>query len=274
MKKIVLAVFLLLSYLKVTGQQPTFMSRSEFGVHLGQMYYLGDLNPFKQFYQSNLAGGLMYRYNLQNRLALRFSFTAGSVEAYDKDSNKPLNVNRNLDFQSKIREVAGGIEFYHSPFQLGNKRYPGTFYFLTQIGLFYMNPTTTYNGETVKLNELGTEGQGSSLNGHRKYSNIQLCVPLGIGGKISLGKFATFNLDIAIRKTFTDYLDDVASDSYVDPVALASVNGTTAAALSNRSLDGNRFGKRGNSTTKDWYVYCGGMVTIKLGKGKTCNMPR
>jgi hypothetical protein len=273
-KKIVLAVFLFFSYLKLAGQQPTFMSRSEFGVHLGQMYYLGDLNPLKQFYQSNTAGGLMYRFNLQNRLALRLSFTAGSVEAYDKDSKKQSNINRNLDFQSKIREFAGGIEFYHSPFQLGNKRYPGTFYFLTQIGLFYMNPTTTYNGETIELNGLGTEGQGSSLNGHRKYSNIQLCVPLGIGGKISLGKIATFNLDIAIRKTFTDYLDDVASDSYIDPFTLASANGTEAAALSNRSLDGNRFGKRGNSTTKDWYVYCGGMVTIKLGKGKTCTTPR
>lgn len=238
------------------------------------MYYLGDLNPNKQFYHSNLAGGVMYRFNLQNRLALRFSFTAGNIEAYDKDSDKPLNVNRNLDFQSKIRELAGGIEFYHTPFQLGNKRYPGTFYFLTQIGLFYMNPTTYYNCEIVNLNELGTEGQGSSLNGHKKYSNFQLCVPIGIGGKISLGKIATFNFDFAIRKTFTDYLDDVASDSYADLIRLASLNGTTAAALSNKSIDGNRFGKRGNSSTKDWYVYCGGMITLKLAKGKACSMPR
>ena len=152
------------------------MSRSELGIHLGQMYYLGDLNPNKQFYQSNLAGGLMYRYNWQNRLALRFTFTTGSVEAYDKDSQFETAVNRNLDFQSKIREIAGGLEFYHMPFQIGNKRYRGTFYFLTQVGLFYMNPTTTYEGKTISLNKLGTEGQGSTLNSHRKYSNFQLCV--------------------------------------------------------------------------------------------------
>jgi hypothetical protein len=261
-------------FFSIQAQRSTFLSRSELGVHIGQMYYLGDLNPSKQFYQSNLAGGLMYRFNLQTRMSLRFNITTGSIEAYDKDSNKPLLVNRNLDFQSKIHEIAGGIEFYHSQFQIGNKRYFGTFYFLTQIGLFYMNPTTSYNGETVELNEIGTEGQGSSLNKKRKYNNLQLCVPLGVGGKISLGKFATFNLDIAIRKTFTDYLDDVASDSYLDPTTLSSVNGTTAAALSNRSLDGSRFGKRGNSTTKDWYVYCGGMVTIKLGKGGGCPRPQ
>ena len=121
---------------------------------------------------------------------------------------------------------------------------------------------------------MGTEGQGSNLNNQRKYSNFQLCIPLGVGGKISLGKMATFNLDIALRKTFTDYLDDVGSDSYVNPVSLGAVNGEIAATLSNRSLDGNRYGKRGNSTTNDWYVYCGGMVTIKLGKGRACSLPR
>ncbi|MBM3186328.1 MAG: hypothetical protein FJZ67_08500 [Bacteroidetes bacterium] len=267
-------VGLLLVCFSIKAQRSTFLSRSELGVHLGQMYYLGDLNPSKQFYQSNLAGGLMYRFNWQTRMALRFNFTTGSVEAYDKDSNKPLLVNRNLDFQSKIHEIAGGVEFYHSQFQIGNKRYFGTFYFLTQIGLFYMNPTTSYNGEKIELNEIGTEGQGSSLNNRRKYNNLQLCIPIGLGGKVTLGKLATFNVDIAIRKTFTDYLDDVGSDSYLDPVSLASVNGSTAAALSNRSLDGNRFGKRGNSTTKDWYVYFGGMVTIKLGQGKGCPRPQ
>lgn len=273
MKKVILVGITFVCF-SIKAQRSTFLSRSELGVHIGQMYYLGDLNPSKQFYQSNLAGGLMYRFNWQTRMALRFNFTTGSVEAYDKDSNKPLLVNRNLDFQSKIHEIAGGVEFYHSQFQIGNKRYFGTFYFLAQVGLFYMNPTTNYNDETIELNEIGTEGQGSSLNKMRKYNNLQLCVPIGLGGKVTLGKFATFNVDMAIRKTFTDYLDDVGSDSYLDPVSLASVNGSTAAALSNRSLDGNRFGKRGNSTTKDWYVYLGGMVTIKLGQGKGCPRPQ
>ena len=274
MKKVILLLLVSIGCFSIKAQRSSFMSRSELGVHIGQMYYLGDLNPLKQFYQSNTAGGLMYRFNLQTRLSLRFNYTFGSVEAYDKDSNKPLLVNRNLDFQSKIHEFAGGIEFYHSQFQIGNKRYFGTFYFLTQVGLFFMNPTTTYNDEKVELNEIGTEGQGSSLNNKRKYNTLQLCIPIGVGGKLSLGKYTTFNVDIAIRKTFTDYLDDVASDSYLDPVELASVNGSAAGALSNRSLDGSRFGKRGNSTTNDWYVYCGGMVSIKLGQGKGCPRPQ
>jgi hypothetical protein len=43
-----------------------------------------------------------------------------------------------------------------------------------------------------------------------------------------------------------------------------------SATLSNQSLDGNRFGKRGTSSTKDWYVYTGATLTIRLGKGGGC----
>jgi hypothetical protein len=91
-----------------------------------------------------------------------------------------------------------------------------------------------------------------------------------MGVKVSLGKMATFNIDVAIRKTFTDYLDDVGSDLYFDPQVLSDEISDLSAELSNQSLDGNRFGKRGTSSTKDWYVYTGATLTIRLGKGGGC----
>jgi hypothetical protein len=267
--KLVFLLFLSLGW-NLKAQQPNFFSRSEIGVHVGSMYYIGDLNQFKPFYRSQLAGGFMYRFTIHSRLSLRLNYTVGNVEAFDSDSKKPLIVNRNLDFKSRIRELSGGIEFNYFPFQFGNKRYPGTAYLITQVGLFYMEPTTTINGQEVKLQSVGTEGQGSALGRKRNYSNFQLCIPLGLGAKVSLGKRATFNVDIAIRKTFTDYIDDVGSDFYLDPTLLAAANGQTAADLNNRSLDGNRYGRRGNSSTKDWYVYAGGMLTFRLGTGNVC----
>jgi hypothetical protein len=92
--------------------------------------------------------------------------------------------------------------------------------------------------------------------------------------KFSLGKFCSFNLDIAIRKTFTDYLDDVGADRYMSPASLEAINGMDAVALSNRTLDGSFQGRRGNSSTKDWYVYAGGMLTFRLGKGNNCPVIR
>ena len=82
------------------------------------------------------------------------------------------------------------------------------------------------------------------------------------------------NLEIGIRKTFTDYLDDVSSDTYVDANELANINGQLSSDLSNRSLNGSRYGSRGNSKTSDWYVFYGGMITFRLGKTNKCAMPR
>lgn len=274
LKTIPILFFFCLIYLKSFSQQANFFSRSEIGVSVGQMYYIGDLNRFKPFNNSNLAGGLMYRFNLQSRLTLRFNYLQGSVEGYDSQALNPVTINRNLDFHSEIKELVGGIEFHYFPFQFGRKQAMGTAYILTQIGVFYMDPLTTIDGKEVSLQALGTEGQGTVINNKLPYSKFQVCLPLGLGAKASLGKNITFNVDIAIRKTFTDYLDDVKSATYYDPAVIAAEHGALAGELSNRSIDQNRFGKRGDPTTKDWYVYCGGMITFRLGKGNKCPMPR
>lgn len=274
LNRLILLVFLFLGLRQVNGQQATFLSQSELGFSLGQMYYIGDLNPFMPFNKSQWAFSFMYRYNLHSRMALRLSYLQGQVEADDKNSSNSILVNRNLNFHSDIKELAAGIEFYFAPFYFGRKNgqkeIQGTAYFLTQIGGFYMNPTTTINGEEVELRTLGTEGQGTILNKKGTYSNFQLCVPLGVGAKAQIGKRVTLNIDLGIRKTFTDYMDDVKSATYVDPSVLAQYSGELAAALSNQSLDGARNGYRGNPTTKDWYVYAGGMVSVRLGRGRKC----
>ena len=257
------------------SQQQNFFSLSELGVCVGKMYYVGDLNPYKQFYKTNNAFGLMYRYNINPRLATRFSFLYGEVNGEDSDSQNPIHLNRNLSFFSTIYEFSGGIEFHYLPFQMGNKKYRGTTYMFVQAGGFYMNPKTIYNGDEVALQPLATEGQATSLSSRKsKYSLYQFCLPIGLGCKFSINKFININLEIGIRKTFTDYLDDVSSDIYVDANQLEVFNGQLASDLSNRSINGSRYGNRGNSKTSDWYVFYGGMVTFRIGKTNKCAMPR
>ena len=247
--------------------------KSELGFMVGGSYYIGDLNQFKHFYNTKTAAGLIYRYNAHSRLSIRGNVSYGNVEAADKDSKKDIFVNRNLSFQSRIIEVAGGVEFNYFPFQLGHNRYKGTAYILAEIGLFQMKPMTELNGDLIELQSLGTEGQGSSLSSKGQYGLTQLTVPLGFGFKVALGSKASFNIEYGIRKTFTDYLDDVASDSYLDLEDLAAENGPLAAQLSNRSLDGSRYGKRGTSATKDWYAFFGASLAFRLGKAGACNQP-
>jgi hypothetical protein len=269
MKKV---LFLLCIFSSLLGwsQRRTFFSRSELGFSAGQTYYLGDLNPYQQFKDAGLAGGLIYRFNFNTRLNFRANYLYGKIAAADSSSPYPLLVNRNLSFESNLHEIAAGVEFHFIPFQFGSSRYPATAYLLAQVGVFYMNPTTTYNGQQIELQSVATEGQGTSVGVRKPYSLYQPCIPLGMGLKVSIGKMATLNIDMAIRKTFTDYLDDVGSDFYTDPDVLEEEISEISAALSNRSLDGNPFGKRGTSSTKDWYVYTGATITFRLGKGGGC----
>lgn len=249
------------------GQQANFWSRSELGLTVGQLYYIGELNPYTPFYKSQNSFGAMFRLNRNARTAYRFNYTYGHLAANDADSKIPQNVNRNLNFNTVIHEVTGGLEFYFKSYQLGNERYRETFYFLVQAGLFYMNPKTLYNGESIALKPLGTEGQ----IGKQRYNNYQFCIPLGMGYKFSINKIMAVNFDIAIRKTFTDYMDDVGSNYYSSASDFQNHDEPDLSyQLSNRTLNGSFTERRGNAATKDWYVNASATITLKLGNGNVC----
>tara|TARA_B100000508_G_scaffold137355_1_gene131580 strand:- start:100126 stop:100959 length:834 start_codon:yes stop_codon:yes gene_type:complete len=253
------------------AQSENFRSRSSFGFMVGGSYYIGDLNQFHHFRRTNLSAGAIYRYYINSRIALRGAFRYGTVEGYDSDSNNDLQINRNLSFQSDIYELTGGIEFNYKNYKLGNSDHFFSPYLFIDIGVFRMNPTTEYNGEQIELQPIGTEGQGSSLSEKDQYNLTQLVVPLGVGFKINLGQRAAVSFEYGIRKTFTDYLDDVGEGNYIQPDLLAQENGDIAARLSDRSLSENPMvGSRGNSATKDWYSMFGVMLTFSLGDPDKC----
>lgn len=272
-KRLLFLLMLLLS-LNSMAQRHTKYSRSELGFMFGQMYYIGDLNPFKQFYNMHYGGGLAYRYNYHSRTAFRLNLIYGQVSGDDSKSTEDVIHNRNLSFASNIVEASALVEFSYFPFQIGHDRYKGSCYLFGGIATFHMNPYTMLDGTKTFLQPLGTEGQESKLSSRNKYSLMQVSLPIGIGAKLTLFKMGTLNLEFGIRKTFTDYLDDVHEDTYVDRATLIEQNGATAGALSNRSLDNDPYGKRGTSSTKDWYVYFGAMISFKLGPMESCPSAR
>jgi len=272
--RVILACFIFISSFALgqKAHQHNNWSRSELGVLGGVSYYIGDLNQ-KHFNNSNLAGQIFYRYNIHSRLAYRFNFTYGFIEGYDSESKRSLYKNRNLSFQTELYEFATGIEFSYFPFEIGHKRYRGTAYLLAEIGLTKINPQAEYNGDMVDLQPLGTEGQGTSTNDRGKYSTLQLNVPLGIGFRVSISRNIAFNGEYGIRFMFSDYLDDVHSYRYADPAVILAENGPMAADLSNRSLDGSRFGRRGDPTSRDWYTFVGVGFSFRLAGNKACPAP-
>ncbi len=251
--------------------------RTEVGIFAGSAYYLGDLNPNKHFGNTHPAFGLVYRYNMSLRWALKLSAIYGTISG-DDASAVGWNKQRNLSFQSHVTDFSGQLELNFFPYYTGSRKYSFSPYIFAGLNIFSFNPKAKYEGEWFELQPLGTEGQGTmAYPGRKSYALTQLGFPFGVGMKISMSKLVCFGLEWSMRKTFTDYLDDV-SKTYPDPIRLASENGTMAALLSNRSLDlpGEQpieaDMQRGNENTKDWYSFIGATFTIKIisGKDKGC----
>jgi hypothetical protein len=264
-------IVLLIFYSTVNfSQRQNVRSKSEIGAYFGGMYYIGDLNSSKHFANTNATLGAIYRYFINPRLIYRVQFGYGNLKASDSQFSNAFQKNRNLSFQTDVFEFATGIEMNYMKYQTGHKDFFFTPYVYFELGLFRINPKTDYNGELVELQSLGTEGQGTELSNKKAYKKVQLCLPIGLGFKVSINKRTSFSIEYGLRKTFTDYIDDVSSNTYLDRTKLGEINGPIVSDLSNRSLDGNEYGKRGNPTTKDWYFVLNAMLTFKLGNPDKC----
>jgi hypothetical protein len=262
MKRLFLLV--LLSFILKCEVKAQNFYRNEVGIFIGGSYYTGDLNPYKHFLQTKFAGGLLYRYNITPRWALKVTALIGGLEGSDTKSR--ANPDRNLSFRSYIFEFSPQIEFNFLQYIIGDKKHWITPYIFAGAALFTFQPQAQYESKWYNLNSLGTEGQGTTLDGAKKpYSLASVSLPFGIGVKMAPFNFLSLGLEWGIRKTFTDYIDDV-STVYPNPVVLASENGAVAAALSDRSLTaGNHAGlQRGNPSTKDWYVFTGLTATFRI----------
>lgn len=237
--------------------------RSEIGPMFGTSFYLGDLNPGTLFAKPHFAGGILYRYNLSPRWALKANILFATVEGSDRETNHGYG--RNLSFRSPITEISAQIELnffrlYNLPGK--NKFSP---YIFTGISIFSFNPQAQLDGVYYDLQQLGTEGQG--LEGERDlYSLTSVGIPFGIGFKVHIGRYVSICAEWGLRYTFTDYLDDVGG-KYYDNQELAEQRGTIVASLADRSDIIHPAGSgRGNTTTKDLYSFAGLTATFKFGK--------
>ncbi len=250
------------------SQRPA--KNAEIGLFLGCSYYIGDLNPLGHFNQfTKPAAGAVFRYNFNPRLALRGNVLFGAVEGDDSFAGSAAQQQRNLKFKSNIYELSGQLEFNFLDYEMGNDYHGFSPYIFIGLAGLKFNPKGQIDDRWVDLQPLGTEGQG--LPGgpsKRKYKLTQLSIPFGVGVKINLSKNIGISIEWGMRKTFTDYLDDV-STRYYDPALITTKRGYNAGYLSDRSIGtdpnySNVGRQRGNPTTKDWYCFSGMALTIKL----------
>ncbi len=230
----------------------------EVGIFIGGAYYIGDLNPRKQFALTQPAAGAFYRFTPNYRYAFRGGIYWGNIMGDDSQTDDADQLQRNLNFKSRIIEFNAIAEFNFLEYRISNDKYKFTTFLFLGIDVFTFRPRGQLGNQWIDLQPLKTEGQ------EKAYKLTQVGIPFGIGAKMNVSKQVGIGLEWGPRKTFTDYLDDV-SGTYPDP-STAPLNSATAVKMSDRSKNAgsNINEQRGNPRTKDWYFFFGITLNIKL----------
>ncbi len=209
----------------------------ELGLGIGPMFFLGDLGGSAgvgktfikdlDFPLTKLCKGLYLNYYPTEFIGIRVAGNLGYVEGDDaeapaKGGSEEDRKYRNLHFKSKISEAYAAVEIYPTYFL---ERYDGLKgklrpYFLAGVGIYHFDPQVKdVDGSWVKTAPLRLEGQGfAQYPDSKPYKLTQKNVLAGFGFKYYIKENAYIGFEILHRKLFTDYVDDVSHNYYVDPI--------------------------------------------------------
>ncbi len=164
---------------------------NEVGLHGGGSNYIGDIGSTTYINPNDYAFGVIYKYNLNPRIALRGTFTYAKVSAEDSNSKNIAKQQRDLSFTNTIKELAVGIEFNYFEYDLSTRDKSQTPYILMEVA--------AYNYNIVKLQ--------TAPNEYEYGNKTSFSIPFGLGYKTRIVGNLAGAIEIGMRYTFTDEID-------------------------------------------------------------------
>jgi hypothetical protein len=302
--------FLCLMHLLFAAPRLCAQSRFEAGIAVGPSNFLGDLGgnlgrgtPFikdNNIEVTRIMKGVYMSYAPQPFLNLRLAVNIGRLEGADsiikpRGGHELTRIERNLHFRSPLQEVYLAAEFYPTVFfeadqyDLFRKFRP---FLMIGVGGFKFNPQGAYvdpnNNKTwVDLKPLRTEGQGMPQYPEKKeYKLTEVNIPYGVGFKYFISDRFNIGLEVLVRSTFTDYIDDVSTryvpdqhfhdyfgqNSFNAELAIKMANMSNLSVQSNTrsAFTGNEM--RGESLNDDSYYSSTLKLGIRLGNNESSYM--
>ena len=168
---------------------------NEIGVFIGGSNYVGDVGKTTYIYPNNIAGGLIYKYNLNPRIALRGTLSYIPISGDDLESSNDVRVNRGFNFKNSIKEVAVGIEYNFFEYDMTSIDKIYTPYILLEVAGFAYD---SVESEVIP-------GQ------YDLKTKISYAIPFGLGFKGKIIDNIGFSIETRVRYTFTDGLDYTTS---------------------------------------------------------------
>lgn len=313
------------TYFSVGGQLGASFYQGELDNHAFEPWREGASNPFTQR-SFRPAFGLQLNYHFNHHMFLRLQGNYGWIAGDDALSEDPKRRARNLSFRSHVVEASLQLVYEFFAEDLHYKYRPDwSPYVFSGLALFHFSPKAkpdprwvdhykaednpgantlfSSSNEWVRLHNLGTEGQylpsgiREEFNLPDPYRLTSISIPLGIGVRKRLTNKLDLRVEFSLRKTFTDYLDDVSGPAYAPPSELLKYEGETTFLFADRSFRTSYEGAnpntpfgirdsrtaspaafngsygieaRGNSNTKDWYGFFHVGITYILDSGDRC----
>lgn len=242
------------------------------GVSLNAMNYFGDITPKPsiaslRFGATRPSLGVSFTRRFTPIISLRAELAYGRITGDDaaaadpNDADARYRYNRNMNFRNDLAELSVVGVFDLIPNRNTYVKRPDLVpYVFGGVAGFTGNPKgADANGNYVALQPLKTEGVS--------YSKAGIAIPFGAGVRYKINKSFDVAFEIGIRKTFTDYLDDVSTNYVASRSLLASANaqyfGWDITGGASKGVDGTwnedtQGGyMRGKSDEDDWYIKTG-----------------
>lgn len=183
MKKNSFVFFLLLSWLFCAHRISAQEYKHEIGAAAGTSFYMGDANKTKLVLRPGIAGGAVYRYNINFHWAAKANLLAGTVSGNTSDTKNIFPLQQQVSFKRTFIDLGGQIEFNFLPFS-------------DKFSYRDTKPYTPY-----MLIGAGT----TFATGNKTFLNVN--IPIGIGFKYKIKERLNVGLEFSARKLLGDDFD-------------------------------------------------------------------
>ena len=209
-----------------------FSQIHEIGMFLGGSNTISDLGSTHFIYANSPAYGLIYKWNLTTRYALRASFITSKLKSSDYYANDLSRFNRFFEVDNKVFEFSAGMEVNFLDFDLHNQNKEFSPYFFTGINYFQYQLFTIRDGL-------------SSIDVNKYDSALEFSIPAIVGIKFSVNNSLVLSFETGIRYSLTDNIDGS------NPIG---------------QFENDIQVKHGELYNNDWYVFTGIALSYTFGR--------
>ncbi|MBN1118912.1 MAG: hypothetical protein JXA77_17005 [Bacteroidales bacterium] len=158
----------------------------------GTDFYLGDINSTRLFYSPRYAVGPIFRYNIDDRVSVRFHGVYANLSGTDSDFENNITKRPTpVSFSVNLVNIASQVEYNFFDYKTGIEAGEFTPYMFGGIGYSMVLSSTV-------------ENSGVSPEQH-------FTIPFGVGSKLNVTRRMSAGVEWSMNKAFSDRLDGVIS---------------------------------------------------------------